>query len=39
MAPLVYKAEGKKIAKVLWDETMNELAFANIAEVIEQLKL
>jgi hypothetical protein len=39
MAPLVYKEEGKEIAKVLWDETMNELAFANIAETIEQLKV
>lgn len=37
MAPFVYSAEGIKLAKSLWEETMEELAFAHTAEVIRQL--
>ncbi|KAF7563967.1 hypothetical protein G7046_g140 [Stylonectria norvegica] len=37
MAPLVYKPEGAKIAKVLWEETMNELAFAGAADIVKSL--
>lgn len=37
MAPLVYKAKGEKIAKQLWKETLDELAFAKAAEIIESL--
>jgi hypothetical protein len=37
MAPLVYTSEGEKLAKELWEETMNELAFARVADVVEQV--
>ncbi|RDW93457.1 putative Short-chain dehydrogenase family protein [Aspergillus mulundensis] len=34
MAPFVYKPEGEKIAKRLWQETMDELAFAGVTDII-----
>ncbi|PHH81247.1 hypothetical protein CDD82_1186 [Ophiocordyceps australis] len=34
MAPLVYQAEGAKIAEALWAETMAELEFAHVEEVL-----
>ncbi|KAK4981118.1 hypothetical protein LTR66_001479 [Elasticomyces elasticus] len=34
MAPLLYKPEGKSIAKKLWDELMNELAFAHARDIV-----
>ncbi|KAL5047918.1 hypothetical protein BDW71DRAFT_29138 [Aspergillus fruticulosus] len=34
MAPFVYSPEGEKIAKRLWQETMDELAFAGVADII-----
>ncbi|KAF4954601.1 hypothetical protein FSARC_12073 [Fusarium sarcochroum] len=37
MPPLVYSVEGEKIASQLWEETMSELAFANVAETIKSL--
>lgn len=38
MAPVVYHAEGKRIAERLWNETMEELEFAHAAEIVEGLK-
>lgn len=29
MAPILYKEEGKEIGEKLWQETMEELAFAD----------
>ncbi|KAL4911391.1 hypothetical protein BDW74DRAFT_184764 [Aspergillus multicolor] len=34
MAPFVYTTEGGKIAKRLWQETMDELAFAGVADIV-----
>ncbi|KAM0546757.1 hypothetical protein ACHAPJ_010685 [Fusarium lateritium] len=39
MPPLVYSAEGKEVASRLWDETMSELAFARVADIIKQLSI
>ena len=38
MAPIVYQPEGQRIAKLLWAETMNELSFAGVSEILECLK-
>jgi predicted peroxiredoxin len=38
MATLVYTDEGKKIAKKLWDETIQELSFAKVDEIIKQVR-
>ncbi|KAJ2999381.1 hypothetical protein NUW58_g11 [Xylaria curta] len=35
MAPLVYTNEGEKIAEVLWRETMKELSFAHVEDIIK----
>ena len=37
MAPFVYTPEGEKIAQTLWQETMNELAFARVADILQEL--
>ncbi|KAI1095722.1 retinol dehydrogenase 12 [Rostrohypoxylon terebratum] len=37
LAPLVYKPDGIRIAYQLWKETMEELAFANAADIINSL--
>jgi hypothetical protein len=37
MAPIIYKPEGLRIAKLLWQETMQELSFAGVEEIIEGL--
>ncbi|XDG05858.1 hypothetical protein ABKA04_005473 [Annulohypoxylon sp. FPYF3050] len=36
-APLVYKPDGVRIAEQLWKETIEELAFANAADIINSL--
>jgi len=35
MAPILYKDEGEKIGEKLWQETMEELAFANPEELLK----
>jgi hypothetical protein len=35
MAPFVYSTEGETIAKRLWQETMDELAFAGVVDIIK----
>ncbi|KAK2882749.1 hypothetical protein FQN49_000061 [Arthroderma sp. PD_2] len=37
LAPIVYKPQGKEIAALLWQETMDELAFANVSGIIKDL--
>ncbi|TVY46996.1 Short chain dehydrogenase [Lachnellula occidentalis] len=37
MAPIIYKPQGQKIASQLWQETMDDLAFAHVAEIIKDL--
>ncbi|PYI20863.1 NAD(P)-binding protein [Aspergillus violaceofuscus CBS 115571] len=37
LAPIVYQPEGLKIAKLLWEETMEELAFAGVREIVEEM--
>ncbi|KAA8565451.1 hypothetical protein EYC84_009311 [Monilinia fructicola] len=32
MAPIIYKTQGKRIASQLWQETMDDLAFAHVAD-------
>ncbi|KAI8951130.1 NAD(P)-binding protein [Xylaria longipes] len=38
MPPLVYTAEGQRIAKLLYEETLAELSFAGLRQVLEQLR-
>ncbi|KAL6895132.1 NAD(P)-binding protein [Trichoderma evansii] len=37
MAPLVYEIEGERLAQKLWEETMNEFAFAKAADIVHSL--
>ncbi|KAI1743929.1 hypothetical protein F4680DRAFT_407953 [Xylaria scruposa] len=39
MAPVVYTADGKRMAQSLWKETMSELSFASVEDVIEALSV
>ncbi|KAI1324279.1 NAD(P)-binding protein [Xylariaceae sp. FL0255] len=38
LAPIVYTEEGYKIAEQLWEETMEELSFANTREIINRIE-
>ncbi|EGE06038.1 short-chain dehydrogenase/reductase [Trichophyton equinum CBS 127.97] len=37
MAPFVYTDKGEEVAELLWEETMTELSFANVSEILEDL--
>ncbi|PON25370.1 hypothetical protein TGAM01_v205664 [Trichoderma gamsii] len=37
MAPIVYGLEGERLAEKLWEETMNEFAFAKAADIVHSL--
>ncbi|CAG8090897.1 unnamed protein product [Penicillium nalgiovense] len=37
LAPTIYTAEGKKISEQLWKETKEELAFANVEEILKTI--
>lgn len=37
MAPIVYKPEGEELAKRLWEETMAELSFAGVRDIIKEI--
>lgn len=37
MAPFVYSGEAPMVARRLWEETMDELSFAGVKEIIESL--
>lgn len=39
MAPLIYQPEGEKLMKRLWKETMDELAFANVEDILRKLSI
>ncbi|KAI1277675.1 hypothetical protein F5Y07DRAFT_362560 [Xylaria sp. FL0933] len=39
MAPIVYTAEGKQMAQRLWKETMSELSFAGVEDIIDALSI
>ena len=34
MAPIIYKAEGQKLASSLYEETLDELSFADVRGVL-----
>ncbi|KAJ5154225.1 Short-chain dehydrogenase/reductase SDR [Penicillium coprophilum] len=37
LAPIIYTAEGKKISEQLWKETKEELAIANLEEILKTI--
>ena len=37
MAPIVYTTEGEKVSEQLWKETMEELAFAHVEDVLRDI--
>jgi hypothetical protein len=37
LAPIIYTAEGEKISEQLWKETKEELAFANVEEILKTI--
>ncbi|KAI1074445.1 NAD(P)-binding protein [Whalleya microplaca] len=37
MAPLIYKPEGAKLGEILWQETMEELSFAGVGSIVQDL--
>lgn len=37
MAPLVYSKEAESIARRLWEETLQELSFAGVKDVVDNL--
>jgi hypothetical protein len=37
MAPIIYRDEGAKISDQLWKETMDELSFANVADIVKDI--
>lgn len=37
MSPLVYKREGLHLAKQLYEETLDELSFAGVRDIINDL--
>lgn len=38
MAPVIYKPEGERLAKKLWEESLNELSFAGVHDIIRGLE-
>ena len=34
MAPIVYKPDGQRIAKSLFEETLEELSFTNVKDIV-----
>jgi hypothetical protein len=38
MAPLIYQPEGKRIAKQLWEELLDELSFAGVQDIVLKLE-
>lgn len=37
MAPIVYTNEGRKVSEQLWKETIAELSFANVEEILKDI--
>ncbi|KAI0103373.1 NAD(P)-binding protein [Nemania sp. FL0031] len=38
LAPFAYKPEGERVARLLWEEMMQELSFTKVEEMLESLK-
>ncbi|KAM5438283.1 hypothetical protein MferCBS31731_005144 [Microsporum ferrugineum] len=38
MAPMVYTRQGKEVAELLWQETIDELSFVNASSIIKDLR-
>lgn len=38
MPPIIYMDDGDMISKQVWDETMDELSFANVTEIIQDTR-
>lgn len=39
MAPLVYSSEGAGLSEVLWEETMEQLAFSRAQEIVDRFSV
>lgn len=37
MPPIIYGPEGQHIAKLLYEETLNEMSFAGVRDILERL--
>jgi len=37
MAPIIYKPDGQRLSKLLWEETMEEFSFAGVREIMDGL--
>lgn len=37
LPPIIYKEEGKIIMERLWKETLDELSFAGVKEIIDEI--
>lgn len=37
MAPIVYTAEGQRLAKRLYEETLDELTFAGVKDIVDEI--
>jgi hypothetical protein len=38
LATLYYTADGKKATKQIWEETMKELSFANVEDIVASME-
>lgn len=38
MAPIIYTSEGVELSEQLWKETLEELSFANVETILEDLQ-
>lgn len=38
MPPIIYTPEGKRISEQLWQETMTELSFAKVEDILKSIK-
>jgi hypothetical protein len=39
LPPLMYTPEGEEVAKKVWKETMQELSFAGVEKIVEDIRL
>lgn len=37
MAPFIYEPEGEPVAKLLWDEILEEMSFAKVEDILPQI--
>ena len=38
MTPIIYTEEGQKISEKLWEETLAELSFANVGDILKTIQ-